>query len=44
MDHLVPLSKGGLSIRANLVPACKECNNKKKNDLAFEWHEYTNEF
>ena len=37
MDHLVPLARGGLSIRANLVPACKECNSKKKDSLAFEW-------
>ncbi|NPA95733.1 MAG: HNH endonuclease [Thermodesulfobacteria bacterium] len=36
MDHLIPLSRGGKSIRANLVPACKECNNKKKSSLAFE--------
>jgi len=36
MDHLVPLSRGGRSIRANLVPACKECNNKKRGALAFD--------
>ncbi len=40
MDHLVPLSRGGKSIRGNLVPACKECNNKKKNLLPMEWEEY----
>jgi 5-methylcytosine-specific restriction enzyme A len=33
MDHLIPLNRGGRSIKANLVPACKECNNKKKYDL-----------
>ena len=37
MDHLVPLARGGRSIKANLVPCCKECNNEKKNRLAFEW-------
>ncbi|TGK12212.1 HNH endonuclease [Leptospira fletcheri] len=36
MDHLVPLAKGGKSVKANLVPACKECNNAKKNKLPFE--------
>ncbi len=36
MDHIVPLAKGGKSIKANLVPACKACNNEKKNKLAFE--------
>lgn len=30
MDHLVPLARGGLSTKNNLVPACKECNAKKK--------------
>ena len=30
MDHIVPLGRGGTSIRGNVVPACKECNNKKK--------------
>jgi len=37
MDHLIPLSRGGRSIRANIVPACKDCNNKKKSNFAFEW-------
>ena len=36
MDHVVPLSRGGRSNKGNLVPACKECNNKKKYHLAFE--------
>ena len=30
MDHLIPIIRGGLSIKANLVPSCKDCNNKKK--------------
>jgi 5-methylcytosine-specific restriction protein A len=30
MDHLVPIARGGESTKANLVPACKECNAKKK--------------
>lgn len=29
MDHIVPLSRGGKSTKGNIVPACKECNNKK---------------
>jgi 5-methylcytosine-specific restriction protein A len=32
MDHLVPIARGGLSGKNNLVPACKECNAKKKLD------------
>jgi 5-methylcytosine-specific restriction protein A len=30
MDHLVPLARGGLSVKNNLVPACRDCNAKKK--------------
>ncbi|PID77165.1 MAG: HNH endonuclease [Deltaproteobacteria bacterium] len=40
MDHLIPLARGGRSTRDNLVPACKECNNHKKNLLPVEWEEY----
>ena len=40
MDHVVPLSRGGKSKKGNIVPACKECNNKKKYMLPIEWEEY----
>ena len=40
MDHVVPLSRGGRSNKGNVVPACKECNNKKKYLLPLEWEEY----
>ncbi|NIQ93694.1 MAG: HNH endonuclease [Desulfuromonadales bacterium] len=40
MDHLVPVARGGKSTRGNCVPACKECNNKKKSLLPTEWIEY----
>ncbi len=30
MDHVVPLVRGGKSNKGNIVPACKDCNNKKK--------------
>jgi 5-methylcytosine-specific restriction endonuclease McrA len=33
MDHVVPLIRGGRSIRGNVVPACKACNNKKRSQL-----------
>ena len=42
MDHLVPLSRGGRSTKDNLVPSCKDCNNKKKTILPVEWDEYLN--
>ena len=40
MDHIVPLIRGGKSVKANLVPSCKECNNKKRHMLPIEWDEY----
>ena len=40
MDHKIPLARGGVSEKNNLVPACKECNNKKKYMLPVEWDEY----
>ena len=40
MDHVVPMSRGGKSKKGNLVPACKECNNKKNYLLPIEWEEY----
>ncbi len=40
MDHVVPLSRGGKSKKGNIVPACKECNNKKKSMVPLEWEEY----
>ncbi len=40
MDHIVPLVRGGKSTRGNVVPACKECNSRKKYLLPMEWEEY----
>ena len=36
MDHLIPLVRGGKSTKGNIVPACKDCNNKKKYALPWE--------
>ena len=40
MDHLVPLARGGTSVRGNVVPACKDCNTRKKSLLPIEWQAY----
>src|SRR3989449_11715711 len=40
MDHIVPLGRGGTSIRGNVVPACKHCNTRKKSLVPVEWTEY----
>ncbi len=40
MDHVVPLARGGRSVRSNVVPACKDCNTKKRYLLPVEWTEH----
>lgn len=40
LDHIVPLARGGRSTRGNCVPACKDCNTRKKNLLPLEWEDY----
>lgn len=40
MDHIVPLGRGGKSIRGNVVPSCKDCNVRKKSMVPVEWSEY----
>jgi 5-methylcytosine-specific restriction protein A len=40
MDHIVPIIRGGKSTKGNVVPACKECNTKKKHSLPMEWEAY----
>jgi 5-methylcytosine-specific restriction endonuclease McrA len=40
MDHLVPLGRGGRSVRGNVVPACKDCNTRKQSLLPVEWQDY----
>lgn len=42
MDHIIPIVRGGKSVQGNIVPACKDCNNKKKYLLPIEWEEYVN--
>jgi 5-methylcytosine-specific restriction protein A len=40
MDHLVPLGRGGRSVRGNVVPSCKDCNSRKQSLLPVEWQDY----
>jgi 5-methylcytosine-specific restriction endonuclease McrA len=30
MDHILPVVRGGKSVKSNCVPCCKECNTDKK--------------
>jgi hypothetical protein len=36
IDHIIPLSRGGTWREENLVVACKDCNEKKRNNLMEE--------
>ncbi|MBW1649247.1 MAG: HNH endonuclease [Deltaproteobacteria bacterium] len=36
MDHIMPISRGGKSVKGNVTAVCKECNNKKKHKLPWE--------
>jgi 5-methylcytosine-specific restriction endonuclease McrA len=40
MDHVIPIARGGKAARNNVVPACRECNSRKKYLLPMEWDEY----
>lgn len=40
MDHVVPIVRGGKSVKSNLVPCCKACNDSKKYMLPLEWEAY----
>ena len=37
LDHLKPKSKGGSSLRSNLIPACRECNHAKGTQPWLVW-------
>ena len=38
IDHVLPRSRGVLSITENCVPACLSCNGSKTDNDAFEWY------
>ena len=44
MDHVVPLSRGGLTVKSNVVPCCKGCNSRKQSLLPIEWDDYLESF
>ena len=36
-DHLVPVMSGGDTVVGNMVPACRQCDDSKRNLSAAEW-------
>ena len=39
LDHLKPKSRGGSSLRSNLIPCCQECNHSKGSLNWLVWFE-----
>jgi hypothetical protein len=37
-EHFHPLSKGGEYSKANIIPACRDCNNNKREKLFHDWY------
>ncbi len=37
LDHIIPLSRGGLHSIGNLTAACEPCNLQKNNKTVMEW-------
>jgi 5-methylcytosine-specific restriction protein A len=31
MDHVIPVARGGKSVRSNVVPSCAKCNKSKRH-------------
>ena len=38
LDHLHPMSKGGISSTSNCVPCCLSCNGKKSDSEVLSWY------
>lgn len=36
LDHVVPVARGGRSVKGNVVPACANCNRDKKLTIPVE--------
>ena len=42
LDHLHPMSKGGISSTSNCVPCCLSCNGKKSDSEVLSWYRKQN--
>ena len=43
LDHMKPVSKGGLHSKHNIIPCCSKCNIKKRDKPFYEWVSLLNE-
>jgi len=34
VDHIIPISKGGISVEDNMIAACVRCNSGKRDRIA----------
>jgi len=39
LEHVIPISKGGGHHLGNIVPACSQCNSKKRSSDALAWYQ-----
>jgi 5-methylcytosine-specific restriction endonuclease McrA len=37
LDHVIPKSKGGMTVKSNLIAACRICNGSKSDKPHQEW-------
>jgi 5-methylcytosine-specific restriction endonuclease McrA len=37
LDHLTPVSRGGMTTWDNCVPACRSCNSSKNSSIDVDW-------
>ena len=42
LDHLHPMSKGGISSTSNCVPCCLSCTGKKSDSEVLSWYRTQN--
>jgi 5-methylcytosine-specific restriction endonuclease McrA len=40
MDHVIPIKKGGRHSIGNLVPACRSCNQSKRDKTITQWNKW----
>jgi hypothetical protein len=39
-DHVIPLSRGGVDLKRNIVPACYRCNSLKGDMMPDAWQQF----